>query len=76
MRTWEVCRAANQRASAVDFMAGPLSVTITSGVVSPVAGSAQSTTRVRPSSTSAASMAALEGGDEVAGGLGRRDGAR
>ena len=59
VQMWARCaRAENQRAIAVDFMAGPLSETITRGTTSPVAGSVQSTTSGRPSSASAASMAA------------------
>ena len=43
VRTWVKCaRAANQRAAATDFMAGPLSVTTAMGTISPVTASTQS----------------------------------
>ena len=74
VRTWtRWLRAANQRATATDFMAGALSVTITRGVISPVTGSAQSSTsRQRLSGVDSD----LQGGDELCGALGERDRAR
>ena len=45
---------ANQRATAVDFMAGPLSVTTAIGAISPVRASTQHSTSGRPSRACAA----------------------